>query len=110
MLDAYISTVIDFIGGLGVNGVWLSQRRLQGLAVLLVGSSILLCSNIRYDLLWMGLWHRDPAYLAPALPKHVINYIIPLGVLLVTFMYGQALPWLYSLPEKNGGEASFLLV
>ena len=40
-----ISTVVDFIGGLGVAGVRLPRRRLAALAALVLGASVLLCSR-----------------------------------------------------------------
>src|SRR2546426_10811059 len=43
-----ISTVIDFIGGLGVAGVELPRSRPPRLAALLVGSPPVLCSDVRY--------------------------------------------------------------
>src|SRR5207245_260548 len=43
-----ISTVIDYIGGLGVAGVELPRNRRVRLAALLVGSALVLCSNVHY--------------------------------------------------------------
>src|SRR3954470_4933014 len=54
-----ISTVIDFIGGLGVAGVQLRRRQLLSLGLLIVGSSLLLCSNIPYPDLLQACWHGN---------------------------------------------------
>src|SRR5439155_16588442 len=43
-----ISTVIDFIGGLGVAGVQLSRGRLLNLALLIIAIALHLCTPIDY--------------------------------------------------------------
>src|SRR5438067_11787348 len=43
-----LSTIVDFIGGLGVAGTRLPAVPLRRLGALLVGSAILLCTGIRY--------------------------------------------------------------
>src|SRR5882672_2218648 len=50
-----ISTVIDYIGGLGVAGVRLAAPKLRALGAYLVATSLLLCSHVRYADLWRGL-------------------------------------------------------
>lgn len=45
MFLVLISTVIDFIGGLGVAGVRLARAPLLRLGALLVGSSLVLCAD-----------------------------------------------------------------
>src|SRR5436305_2069000 len=50
-----ISTVIDFIGGLGVAGVRLGAARLRNLGLLLGASAVLLCTPIDYRSLAQGL-------------------------------------------------------
>src|SRR6188508_571779 len=55
-----ISTVIDFIGGLGVAGVQLRARQLGSLGLLIVGSSLLLCTNIPYPDLLQAAWAGIP--------------------------------------------------
>jgi D-alanyl-lipoteichoic acid acyltransferase DltB (MBOAT superfamily) len=72
-----ISTVIDFVGGLGVGGVRLPQRRLWALGALVVGASVLLCSDGFTD------------------------FRIPLGTLAVTTLYALAVPRLYALDERR---------
>src|SRR6188508_624026 len=63
-----ISTVIDFVGGLGVAGVRLSRAKLWRLAGVLVVGALLLSSNVRYDVLWEGLRAHDSARLLAGLP------------------------------------------
>jgi D-alanyl-lipoteichoic acid acyltransferase DltB (MBOAT superfamily) len=89
-----LSTVIDFIGGLGVAGVELPARKRRNLGVLLIGSSILLTSGIHYDLLFAG-------DLAAALPLHARDWAIPLATLFATVAYGVFLPRLYRLPTEQ---------
>jgi alginate O-acetyltransferase complex protein AlgI len=89
-----LSTVIDFIGGLGVAGVQLPTRKLRGLGVLLVGSSILLTAGIRYDLLFAG-------DVAAALPARARDWAVPIATLLATAAYGGFLPRLYRLPAER---------
>src|SRR5207249_3483880 len=95
-----ISTVIDFIGGLGVAGVELPRARRVRLAALLVGSALILCSNVHYAALWQGVAQLDAAAVVAALPRHVRDFIVPLGTAAVTFGYAAILPWLYALPER----------
>src|SRR5438067_7633905 len=54
-----ISTVIDFIGGLGVAGVEVSRRRQRALAGLIVAAAFLRCSNIQYGPFFRALAHAD---------------------------------------------------
>src|SRR5947208_1993949 len=95
-----ISTVIDFIGGLGIAGVELPRARRVRLAALLVGSALILCSNVHYAALWQGVAQLDAAAVVAALPRHVRDFIVPLGTAAVTFGYAAILPWLYALPER----------
>src|SRR5262245_11808464 len=94
-----ISTVIDFIGGLGVAGVELPRTRRVRLAALLVGSALVLCSNVRYPALWHAVTQLDAAAVLAALPRHLHDFIVPLGTAAVTFGYAAVLPRLYALPE-----------
>src|SRR5688500_20080782 len=54
-----ISTAVDYVGGLGVAGKRVPGGRLRDLALLLIASSALLCSNIRYVSLFVGLVSMD---------------------------------------------------
>src|SRR5215472_1060714 len=63
-----ISTVIDFIGGLGVAGIEIPARRRWRLLALILGSSLVLCANVQYAALWAGLSSGDLGTLSSALP------------------------------------------
>jgi D-alanyl-lipoteichoic acid acyltransferase DltB (MBOAT superfamily) len=89
-----VSTVIDFIGGLGVAGVELPVAKRRRLGVLLVGSSILLTAGIRYDLLWAG-------DISAALPHRARDWAIPLAMVISSLAYGVFLPRLYRLPVEK---------
>lgn len=91
-----VSTAVDFIGGLGVAGVRLPSRRLWGLAGLLVGGALLLCTGVRYADLFRGLLATDPAAALGALPRRVDDFAIPIATALVCLAYGSALPALYA--------------
>ena len=94
-----ISTVIDFIGGLGVAGITLPRARRTRLFVLLVGSALLLCTNVRYPLLWAGLRQLDAALVGRALPHRLRDFAVPLGTAATTLLYALVLPRLYAAPE-----------
>jgi alginate O-acetyltransferase complex protein AlgI len=87
-----ISTVIDFIGGLGVAGVRLSLGRLAALGALIIGSAFLLCTPIDYRQLALG-------HIAESLPQTLADYRLVIATAAVTAAYGIALPFLYALPE-----------
>jgi alginate O-acetyltransferase complex protein AlgI len=96
-----VSTAIDFIGGLGVAGVTLPRRKLQGLAALVVGSAFVLCSGVQYPVLARALVHADGAGVAAALPHRLADLGIPLAVTVVTALYGALLPWMSALPRDR---------
>jgi alginate O-acetyltransferase complex protein AlgI len=77
-----LSTVIDFVGGLGVAGVRLPRGRLRALGALLVASALLLCGG---------------------------SYAIPLAVAVAVLAYGRVLPLLHALPEPRRRKA-FLVI
>ncbi len=104
-----ISTVIDFIGGLGVAGEQLPQRRLRGIISLLVGSSLLLCTNINYPRLGAALLASDGAKILRALPQHWQDFSVPLATLVVALAYLWALPALYAAPDEKRRK-SFLVI
>jgi alginate O-acetyltransferase complex protein AlgI len=95
-----ISTVIDYIGGLGVANQQLPRDRLRRLGALLVASSVLLTSGIRYGALWDALIHGDGT-VADALPQTARAFLVPLGTLIAVIAYGVALPRLYAQPEAR---------
>ncbi|MCS6912536.1 MAG: MBOAT family O-acyltransferase [Myxococcales bacterium] len=96
-----LSTVIDFIGGLGVAGIELPRRRLRGLGVFLVASALLLCGGVRYAELWQGLLRLDGAQMLSALPTGLRDLAVPIGTAAVALVYGALLPHLYRLPAEH---------
>jgi alginate O-acetyltransferase complex protein AlgI len=96
-----ISTVVDYIGGLGVAGVELPRPQLRRLGVLLVASAVLLTSGIAYGPLASGLLEVDLARVSAALPHGPRPWLVPLGTLVAVLGYGLALPHLYRLPEAR---------
>jgi alginate O-acetyltransferase complex protein AlgI len=96
-----ISTVVDFIGGLGVSGVSLPRQKLQRLGAFLVASAFLLCSHIKYEVLWQALWAGDGAGMLAIFPRRATDYAIGFGTLVAVIAYGLFLPWLYGLPEQR---------
>src|SRR5437016_13882778 len=63
-----ISTIIDYIGGLGVAGVELPRRRISGLAVYATISALLLWSGIDYGALFRSVAGLDFGGIFRALP------------------------------------------
>jgi alginate O-acetyltransferase complex protein AlgI len=104
-----ISTVIDFIGGLGVAGKELSRRRLWELGGLLVGSALLLCTNIRYDTLIAAVSRGDLAGIAAALPHRLSDFYVPLGAAAVSLAYGAVIPRLCAA-EEGKRRKTFLVI
>src|SRR5262245_56520264 len=96
-----ISTVIDFIGGLGVAGVELPRRDRTRLFVLLVGSALILCTNINYPALSAAIVALDPARMLGALPHRWRDLAVPAGTTAATLAYAFVLPRLYALPEAQ---------
>ncbi len=94
-----ISTVIDFIGGLGVAGVELPRPRRIRLFALLVGSALLLCTNVNYEAVQDAIRTFDPRLFLAALPHRLADFRVPFATAAVTFAYALALPRLYALPE-----------
>ncbi len=93
-----ISTVIDYIGGLGVAGVRLGAGRLAALAGLIVASALLLCTPIDYRQLAAAALAGDAERVAPCLPHALGDFWVVLTTAGVTAGYGAALPLLYGLP------------
>jgi alginate O-acetyltransferase complex protein AlgI len=96
-----LSTVIDYLGGLGVAGIQLPRQKLRSLALLLVGSALLLCSNVRYPALWQALTSGDGAGVRAALPQSIRDFAIPIGTAIVSLAYGLIFPRLYAAPEQR---------
>jgi D-alanyl-lipoteichoic acid acyltransferase DltB (MBOAT superfamily) len=95
------STLIDYIGGLGISGIRLSRRRLIELFVLFQSSALLLCVNINYPLLCASLIHRDVEGVSKALPHSLNDLSIFLAALGACAVYAILLPFLYSASEKR---------
>lgn len=95
------STLIDYIGGLGIFGTRLSKRRLLGLFVVLEGSALLLCANINYPLLCTSSIHGDVQGLCHALPHSLKDFSIPLAALGASLLYAVLLPFLCNASEKR---------
>jgi alginate O-acetyltransferase complex protein AlgI len=96
-----ISTVIDYIGGLGVAGIRLPRVSLLRLAALLIVSSLLLTTHINYGQLWQGLAAGSSGTIFAALPHTAADFAVPFFTLLVTAGYGLVLPLWYRLPEQR---------
>lgn len=87
-----ISTVIDFIGGLGVAGVRLAPRRLARLSLLIILSSFFLCTPIHYRQLGKAVISGDGTALVQSLPTDPKDYAIVLVVIVVTLGYQALCP------------------
>ncbi len=72
-----LSTVIDFIGGLGVGGVRLSPKRLWSLGALVIGASFALTT------------------------QRFTDFRVPLATIGVVLLYALAVPYLYRLDEAR---------
>ena len=94
-----LTTVIDFIGGLGVAGHRLSRAHRIQLASLLCAAAILLTGNVHYGDLLSGVLAGDPAKLLGALPQSIFQFWIPIATAVVFGGYIFVLPRLYALPE-----------
>jgi D-alanyl-lipoteichoic acid acyltransferase DltB (MBOAT superfamily) len=94
-----ISTVIDFIGGLGVAGLPLRPWRLIRLAALVMATAVLLCSNVEYGALWDALVSRGSV--ASALPQTLWDLAVPAGTLGAIALYAVVVRHLYRLPEPS---------
>ncbi|APR84971.1 Putative poly(beta-D-mannuronate) O-acetylase [Minicystis rosea] len=103
-----VSTVIDFIGGLGVAGIALPPRRLARLALVLGGGALLLCSNIGYGAIGQALAHGH-GIPAEALPHHLRDFRVPLLTLLGIGAYALLLPRLHAL-EAGKRRKAFLVI
>ena len=94
-----LTTVVDFIGGLGVAGARLPQASRAKLAMLLIGAAVFLTGNLRFDELAAGLLAGDRATIRGALPQSLAEFWIPLATAALMVGYMLVLPRLYGLPE-----------
>jgi alginate O-acetyltransferase complex protein AlgI len=93
-----ISTLIDFIGGLGVAGVELPGRRTGRLFSLIILSALLLCSDVQYRALWSGIVNLDVDIILTSLPHRLANFTVPAGAALMCLLYWCLLRGLYKVP------------
>ncbi len=96
-----ISTVIDYLGGLGVAGIRLPRAKLRSLGALIVGSAVILCSNVRYPALFAAMAQADVAGMVAALPHRLHDLLIPIGTAVAALIYGAVFPSLYAAPEAR---------
>ena len=96
-----LTTVIDYIGGLGVEGERLSRGHRIRLALLLVAGAVFLTGNLRYDDLAAGLVAGDSAAMLAALPATFAEFRVPLATAVLFGGYMYLLPALYALPEAT---------
>jgi D-alanyl-lipoteichoic acid acyltransferase DltB (MBOAT superfamily) len=96
-----ISTVIDYIGGLGVAGVQLGAARLRSLAAFLIVGALFLASDVHYAELFSALRTGDGHLALSALAHDTSQLRVPVGTLASVLAYGAALPRLYALPEAR---------
>jgi alginate O-acetyltransferase complex protein AlgI len=96
-----ISTVIDFIGGLGVAGIQLPARRQWRLFLMIVGSALALCSNVQYPTVWAGLLSADVDAVLRGLPQRWSDFAIPFGAAATCLAYWRMLVRLYEMPADR---------
>ena len=96
-----LSTIIDFIGGLGVAGVELAPRKRRRLGLLLVAASLLLTSGIDYGRLFAAIGAGRSGEVWAALPHGWRGFGISIAVICAVVAYGAFLPVLYGLPSER---------
>ena len=96
-----LSTIIDFIGGLGVAGVELAPAKRRWLGLLLVAAALLLTSGIDYGGLVAAIGAGRGADAWAALPHGWRGFGIPVAVVCSVLAYGAFLPMLYALPSQR---------
>ena len=104
-----LTTIIDFIGGLGVEGSRLSRNHRIQLAALLIAGAVLLTGNIHYDSLLSGLLAGDYAAILEALPQRLFEFWIPVATAVFICGYMLILPQLHELPE-SARRKTFLVI
>jgi alginate O-acetyltransferase complex protein AlgI len=96
-----ISTVIDYIGGLGVAGTAVPRKQRRWLGAGLVVGAVVLCSGVQYGALARSVLGGDAAGAWAALPHRARDFAVPLGTLAAVLVYGRLLPFLYLLPDAR---------
>ena len=104
-----LTTVVDYIGGLGVVGARLSSGDRLRLAILLVAGAVLLTGNIEYEGLLAGLANGNTHAILAALPQGISEFQIPVATAAVIGGYMLILPRLYELPEATRRK-TFLII
>ena len=104
-----LTTVVDYLGGLGVTGRQVPVRRRWALGLLVVGSALLLTTDIDYPALWDGLTGLDGDRLGDAVPDTIGDFGIALAVTLAATAYAVAYPRIYAMPEQRRRKA-FLVI
>jgi D-alanyl-lipoteichoic acid acyltransferase DltB (MBOAT superfamily) len=93
-----LATVIDFVGGLGVAGIDLSFRRLLSLGVTVTAGVTILCSGIKYGILFEGLARLDVQLILSALPARLDDLRLSATAALGSLVYIVLVRWLYRQP------------
>jgi len=96
-----VTTVIDFIGGLGVAGARLPRAQLIRLTGLLAAGAFLLTSNLDYGGLLTGLRASDYGTALGALPQSLADVWIPIAATVAMVAYMFILPRLHGLAEST---------
>jgi alginate O-acetyltransferase complex protein AlgI len=104
-----LTTVVDYLGGLGVTGRHVPVRRRAELGLLVIGAALLLTSNIDYGALRDALTGFDLGAVRDALPHALGDYSIAIAVTAAVAGYGMAFPRIYALPAEQRRKA-FLVV
>src|SRR4051812_11708024 len=93
-----LSTVIDFIGGLGVADVELAPGKRRRLGLLLVLSAALLTSDIHYGLIPEALRSGNFGAL---LPHGLAHWAVTIATAAAALGYGAFLPRVHRLPPER---------
>ena len=94
-----VSTIIDYIGGLGVAGRRVSKGTFWRLSLILM--TVALC--VAMPLKQMGSSFRNGNWndIAHSMPRNLEAWAGPILVAVGIIFYAITLPWMYSLPEKS---------
>lgn len=104
-----LTTVVDYIGGLGVAGARLNSKERWRLIVLLIAAAFALTGNVAFHTLAAGILAGNSAKMLSALPQGVADLRITIATAAVFGSYMLALPAIYRLPEITRRKA-FLVI
>ena len=96
-----LTTVVDYIGGLGIAGERLSSHDRARMFVLLLTGAFLLTGDVHYGELAAGLLAGNAAEMLRALPDSIDELRVPLATAALFGGYMLLLPKLYSLAEVS---------